>query len=211
MSRRPASCFRVSLGAFALVTLAACAGPEREAAVPPPITASKAAEAPDAAPPATPAETAKPEAAPTEAAKAPVKSAPIAPPPHTPGTSLPGAIPPSTLPDPNVKPVSKPADPVQWLRDSQARQADYTRRVGEAETTKATADAAAQTWERNVLAFKNPFLARPQLSPDDTAAIQGMDGAARVTWAEAKLAAAREARDAAQKALDDLKANPPLN
>jgi hypothetical protein len=49
------------------------------------------------------------------------------------------------------------------------------------------------------------------LAQDDAAAIAGMDGAQRVAWADAKLAAARAARDDAKKTLEDLKANPPLN
>jgi hypothetical protein len=66
-------------------------------------------------------------------------------------------------------------------------------------------------WEKNVLAFANPFLARPQLSPADASAIAGMGGAERMGWAKGRLAEARASRDAAQKALDVLKANPPLN
>jgi hypothetical protein len=38
-----------------------------------------------------------------------------------------------------------------------------------------------------------------------------MDGGARLHWAEGRLADAKAARDAAQKALDDVKANPPTN
>jgi hypothetical protein len=67
------------------------------------------------------------------------------------------------------------------------------------------------TWEKNVLAFKNPFLARPQLSPEDAQAIAAMNGAERVRWAEGRLSEVSAKRDAAQKALDDVKANPPVN
>jgi hypothetical protein len=115
------------------------------------------------------------------------------------------------LPDPNAKPADQPADALRWLRDSQARKADYELRLDEAEIKLAAADTNVAQWERALLAFKNPFLARPQLSPEDAQAIQGMDGAARAKYAEGRLADARAARDAAQKTLDALKANPPLN
>jgi len=66
-------------------------------------------------------------------------------------------------------------------------------------------------WERTILEFKNPLLPRPKLTPEDAQTIAGMDGGARVHWAEGRLEEARAARDAAQKTLDDLKANPPAN
>ena len=88
---------------------------------------------------------------------------------------------------------------------------DYQRRLSEAEANVVNAGPPVAEWERSVLAFKNPFLKRPQLSPEEAQAIEGMDGIARVQWAEGRLAEKRAARDAAQKALDDLKANPPLN
>jgi hypothetical protein len=97
------------------------------------------------------------------------------------------------------------------MRDAEARRADYQRRLDEAKLKLDNADLAMATWERNVLAFKNPFLARPQLSPEDNDAIAGLDGAARVRWAEARLSQISAQRDTAKKALDDLKANPPVN
>ena len=65
--------------------------------------------------------------------------------------------------------------------------------------------------ERDTLALKNPYLARPVLNKDETAAIQGLNGAERAKWAEARLAEALEALKAAQGAYDDAKANPPVN
>jgi hypothetical protein len=103
---------------------------------------------------------------------------------------------------------AEPADSMQWLRERENRRADYQKRLTEAEAAVVQADATVATWERHLLAFKNPFLARPQLASEDAAAIAGMDGAQRVAWAETKLADARAARDAARKALDQLEANP---
>jgi hypothetical protein len=143
----------------------------------------------------------------TESPAPPAASATTTEPPFTPGTSLPGAIPPSPAPS-EAKP-DKPADPLQWLQDSQARRADYKKQVAEAEANVQVANASIADWERTILAFKNPYRPRPQLAPEDAQAIEGKDGIWRVSWAEGKLAAATAARDAAQKTLDDLKANPP--
>jgi hypothetical protein len=219
MSRRPASRLRNVLAAsLASLALGGCGGDGRDAPAPPPIAATKPAEQeqPASAEPSaltpvaeqTPAPAAPVQIPPDATAKA---RPPAAEPAPTPSTSLPGAIPPAPAPDPNAQPPQAPPDPLQWLRDSQARKADYLRRVGEAEANAENARTKAEEWQRNVLAFKNPFLARPQLSPDDAAAIAGMGGAERVHWAEARLADAMAASNAAQKALDDLKANPPLN
>ena len=193
--------------AIASFALCGCHDAPRDAAPAPPITATKPADPEPAAQVPAPAATPAPKAAPvaTAQAKPPADAA------HPADTSLPGAIPPSPLPDSDAKPADKPVDPLQWLQDSQARQADYKRRVEEAEAKVGSTDTDAAAWEKNLLAFKNPFLPRPVLAPDDAAAIKGMDGAERVKWAEGKLADARAARDDAKKALDDLKANPPLN
>jgi hypothetical protein len=47
------------------------------------------------------------------------------------------------------------------MRDKQAREADYKRRLEEAEAGLAAADASAAQWERNLLAFK-PVPAAPE-------------------------------------------------
>ena len=97
------------------------------------------------------------------------------------------------------------------MQDSQARRYDYERRLARlsAELDQARADVVRR--ERDLLAFKNPLMPRPQLSADEAVAIQGMDGVARVKWAEERLTAAKVALEAAQKSYDEAKANPPLN
>ena len=212
MSRRPASCFGLLVLAGAVVGCCACGSDSHEAAAPPPIAASK----PDAP---KPAETAPAPAAATPAqpsatvAEAPPKPGPskAATPGSKPDTSLPGAIPPSPLPDPSAKPKDAPVDPLQWLQDSQARKAEYQRALTDAESSVEAATTTIAQWQKTILAFKNPYLPRPQLAPEDAQTIAGMNGIERVKWAEGKLADATAARDAAQKKVDDLKANPPLN
>jgi len=195
MRRHPATCFRSLVTAsLAAAALTGCGGGGHEAPAPQSIAASTPAAETQATP--TPTTT-------STATEAPTPAAPVEVPPVT--------TPPPPTPDSTVKPQQQEPDALQWMRDGEARKADYRRRLAEAEANLASANLSMVTWERNVLAFKNPFLARPQLSPEDTQSIAGMDGAQRARWAEGRLSSTSAARDAAQKTLDDLKANPPVN
>ena len=190
MSRCPTTCFRTLLTAsLAAIALTGCGGGGHDAPAPPPVAAAAPAEEPRPAPP--------------------VAAPPVAPADTAPASEPPPSLAPTAVP--TAKPQQQQPDALQWLQDSEARKADHQRRLAEAEGNVASASLSVATWERNVLAFKNPFLARPQLSPEETQAVAGMNGAARVVWAEGRLAAVVAVRDAAQKTLDDLKANPPLN
>jgi len=200
MSRCPTTFFRTLLTAsLAAIALTGCGGGGNDAPAPPPVAAAAPAEEPRPAPPAAslPAPT-PPVVAP------PVASADTAPASEPPRSSTPTAA-------PTAKPQQQQPDALQWMRDSEARKADYQRRLAEGQVNVENATQSVLTWERNVLAFKNPFLARPQLSPEDAQEVAGMNGAARVVWAEGRMAAAVAARVAAQKTLDELKANPPLD
>ena len=206
MSRRPASCFwEQAFAGLAAAVLSSCGG------------GSKEAPAPQPAAPAETAAAAEPSPSPAVDADAPPVAASNTPPPASPSPAPAAAPadtappPPAAVPDPNAKPVNKPADALQWMQDGEARRADYQRRLKESEANLAIANASVADWERTVLAFKNPLRPRPQLSPEDAQAIAGMDGGARVHWAEGRLEEARASRDAVQKALGDLKANPPIN
>jgi len=208
MSRRPAARLTAPIFAsLAALTLAGCGGGKHETPEPQAQQAPSEAAAPVEAPPQAAAPAATPQA----------------PPPSTPDAAPPvvaqSASAPASAPDSTAKPVEKPAekpaeqpvDALKWMQDGEARRLDHERRIKEAEANLAIANASVADWERTVLAFKNPFLARPQLSPDDAATVKGLDGKGRVDWADGRLVAARTARDAAQKTLDDLKANPPQN
>jgi hypothetical protein len=204
MSRRPATClFSLLTASLAAIALAGCGSGGHEAPKPAPVAASTPVEEPPPTPPAatTPAPTPEPTPASAATVGTPSVAAADAPP-----ASQQGTPPPST-----AKPQQQQPDALQWMQDSEARRVDYQRRLDEAKVNVESANLSMATWERNVLAFKNPFLARPQLSPEDTQAIAGMDGAARVRWAEGRLSEVSATRDAAQKTLDNLKANPPQN
>jgi len=199
MSRRSVTCFRSLLPlSLAAIALAGCGSGKHDAPAPQAVAAAAPAEQPPPTPPA-----------PTPAAVAPVEAPPV-----TSATAVPESQPsnpPSPAPEANPKPQQQQPDALQWMRDSEARRVDYERRMAEAQMNVESANLSMATWERNVLAFKNPFLARPQLSPEDTQAIAGMNGTERVRWAEGRLSEVSAKRDAAQKALDDLKKNPPQN
>jgi hypothetical protein len=202
MSRRPASCFWEPIVAgLAAVALTGCGGGSRETPAPQPVAASQPAAQAEPAPTAVPS--------PAAATEAPSVVASTTTTEATPPDAVPPA--PAPAPDTNAKPTPKPVDALQWLQDSEARKADYQRRLKESEASLAIGNASVADWERTVLEFKNPLLPRPKLSPEDAQTIAGMDGGGRLHWAEGRLQEARTARDAAQKAFDDLKASPPTN
>ena len=128
--------------------------------------------------------------------------------PQSPDPAVP---PPATIPDPSSIPPGPTPDPLRAMQDSQARRFDYDRKLTRLSAELESARAEVVRRERDLLAFKNPFLPRPQLPPEEAQAIQGMDGAARAKWAEERLTAAKVALETAQKSYDDAKANPPLN
>jgi len=210
MSRRPASYFWEPLVAgLAAVALTGCGGGAREAPHAQPVAASKPAESPQPAPTAARSSVATVDAPAVAANAAAPAAQPVATPEPAPADATPPA--PAPAPDPSAKPADKPADALQWMQDGEARRADYQRRLKESEADLAVANASVADWERTVLEFKNPFLPRPKLSPEDAQTIAGMDGAGRLHWAEGRLEDARKVRDAAQKTFDDVKANPPAH
>lgn len=98
-------------------------------------------------------------------------------------------------------PAPAPPDPSQWLEDRQAR--DEAARQRRAAAEKAVEDAKARVaeLESRLLAVKNPFLPRPVLPPEEAAAWEGLDGAARAKRVEEQLVEARAELDGAEKAL----------
>ena len=203
---------RIALVAPLLVLLASCGSPTREAPAPPPITASAPTPSPSSASSEGTSTTPLTEraAAAERVGASPLPVSPISTPApqFTPDPSVP---PTATIPDPaSIKPGPTP-DPLRAMQDSQARRYDYERKLARLSSELDNARAEVVRRERDLLAFKNPFLPRPQLPPEEAQTIQGMDGAARAKWAEERLTAAKVALETTQKSYDDAKANPPLN
>lgn len=109
------------------------------------------------------------------------------------------------------EPKSPPSDPFKEVQESEARRVEYQRGLVQLAADLEAARALVARSQRDLLAFKNPYLARPNLSPDEAAAIQGLNGVERAKWAEIRVADAVANLSSAQAAYDDAKANPPIN
>jgi multidrug efflux pump subunit AcrA (membrane-fusion protein) len=169
---------------------AACSSPLRESSEPAPT-----AEQPVVSP--------KPDVAP--AAQAPVEPESQAAPPSAPPAPV-MAEPPRAKPR-APEPMATP-DPVKSVLAEEARRVEREQLVARLETEREAAAAIVARREKDLLAFKNPFLPRPQLTADESAEIEGLGGAARAKWAERRVAEAKAQLELAQKAYDDAKANP---
>ena len=197
----------VTLAALALAT--ACSGnrtePPAKEAAPVETSASETAHPVETPPPTTAAAPRPTEIATTTTTPPPATSAPA---PVEVIERVEETPPPPPPPAP-APPAQKPTDPLELLRETEAKRADYQQKLAAAEAKVVETNAAVGQWQNTILAFRNPFRPRPALTAADAQAIEGKDGVSRVSWAEGKLAEAMAARDAAQKALDDLKASPP--
>jgi hypothetical protein len=109
----------------------------------------------------------------------------------------------------DVKPPQPSPDPLKQLEESEKKRVEYEQLLARLATERDTAAAAVAQREKDLLAFKNPYMARPKLATADSEKIEGMGGAARAEWAQAQVDAAKDALDKAQKAYDDAKNNPP--
>ena len=201
MSRYPAKqlWFRSIPMAVALAFMNACSSPTHEVGKDAPAVKSTTA-------PTTPA---------------PVKAQPtavtaIAPPAHDAPTPLesPVTLPPVVVAasvDAQKEPREPAPDPLKWMQDKEARRVEYEKSLVQMEGDRDSAKSLVAKSERDLLALRNPYLARPELTPDEAAAIQGMNGAERVQWAESRVANAIASWESAKKAYDDAKANPPTD
>jgi len=207
--------FAVSLsaGSIAIVSFmalgAACAGPNREVPASPPATESTdAPEATESAEAATP-QTGTP---PTEAAvQPPVESAPAQEQAPTPSETTPAAPVASetSAETPDAKAAETETDPVKAVLGGEERRKEHEQTLARlAAERDAAAEAVAQC-EKDALACKNAFMPRPKLAAESAEKVKDLDGAARVQWADNRIAEAKAALEKAQKAYDDAKANPP--
>jgi hypothetical protein len=187
-------CLIVSL----LLLGAACSSPLRESSEP-----AQTTEQPANAP--QPGDTPKTEVSPPSS-QAPAAAAPEAvPPPPAPASPV-ATTDVKAKPHP-PEPLATP-DPLKAVLAEEARRVEHEQLIVRLESERDAAVALVARREKDLLAFKNPFLPRPQLTGDEAAEIEGLGGAARAQWAERRVAEAKKQLEAAQKALDDAKANP---
>ncbi len=89
------------------------------------------------------------------------------------------------------KPAAAPSDPLKAMEDAEARQADLKLRMTDAERAVAEASARVRELEKRLLAIRNPFLARPQLPPEEAEAWKNLDSEERLKRTEKQLEEAR--------------------
>lgn len=185
--------------AVVLVVAVACSSPKREIGSDASIAKEPAAS--------TTSATAKPSSpAVAPAAVASAQATDNAPTPAE--TPLPSVSQPAAR---TSEPKSPPSDPLKEVQESEARRVEYQRGLVQLAADLEAARALVARSQRDLLAFKNPYLARPNLSPDEAAAIQGLNGVERAKWAETRVADAVANLSSAQAAYDDAKAHPPIN
>lgn len=173
--------------------LAACSSPLRETSEP-----SRSAEPSPSAEEATASSAPSSAPAPSDVATAAQPAPPASPkaqPPPEPPAEKPKAAPALAQPDPVKEVLAEEAQRVE-------REQMIVRLAAERD---AAADVVARR-QKDLLAFKNPFLPRPQLTPEEADEIKGLGGAARAQWAERRVDDAKALLDAAQKAYDDARA-----
>jgi len=199
MSRHPATLLWVRSIPIAVVLalMTACSSPTHEVGKDVP-----APKEPVASPPPVPS---KPPAPAAVASAPPPDSAPT--PPETPVTAVPE--PAAHAGDPKTPPPEP--DPLRVMQDAEARRLDYEQSLVRLAAERDAAAELVARREKDLLALKNPYLARPKLAPDESEEIKGLGGAERVAWAEGRVSDAKAAQVAALKAYDDAKANPPIN
>jgi hypothetical protein len=95
------------------------------------------------------------------------------------------------------------------MQEAEARRGEYEQSLVKLAAARDAAKEAVARCEKDLLAFKNPYLARPKLTGEESTQVQGMNGVERAKWAQDRLAEAQTALEAAQKAYDDAKASPP--
>jgi hypothetical protein len=201
MSRHPATFQWIGSISIAvgLALTASCSKPDREAQAP--VSSAK----------------------PVDPAPTPAPSKPVAPAPATPAPAVsneptpaetpvtPELVPAAQANGPKASPAPAEPDPLKLMQESETRRVEYERSLVQLAADIETAKAGLAKYQRDLLAFRNPYLARPILTDSEAAAIQGMNGAERVQWAESRVANGIAAVESAQKAYDDAKANPPAN
>jgi hypothetical protein len=97
---------------------------------------------------------------------------------------------------------AKELDPLQAMEQEKELAAKRQADMAVAQQKLADAQARVTELEKRVLEYKNPYLPRPQLTPEEAAKQQGLNQAERVTATQKELEEARKAVAQAQAGLD---------
>ena len=182
-----------------LALAASCSSPNPE-------TASAAPAEKASLEPEKPA-TSKP--APTPVATTPPVTQGDPTPAETPLPPPPPPAPAAAAGDAKATPAVAEPDALKWMEQQEAKRVEYPQNLAKLAADRDAAKTFLAKAERDLLAFKNPYLARPNLTPGEASEIEGMNGVDRVKWAESRVADAISSLESAQKAYDDAKASPP--
>jgi hypothetical protein len=132
--------------------------------------------------------------------------------------SLPPADTPAGEGEPAARPSDKApsgsapqaADPLKWMQDRQARQAEWSRQVAEAQQAVSDAEARVADLQKRLLATRNPLLARPEIPDDEKEEWAELNGPGRVELTQQQLETARAELAEAQQKLARLQSQKPL-
>jgi len=128
-------------------------------------------------------------------------------PPATDGESADSAATPPSPAEQATEPATKaPAetDPLAWIKDRQAQQAERERLTQEVELRLAEARTEVAAVEKRIAAIRNPFLAPPK-PPEDDEEWAGQDNVERLASSENELEEARRKLSEAEAELRELR------
>jgi len=117
----------------------------------------------------------------------------------------------SAPPAPGSTPPPTPGGPAgddwaqEWKHDDERRNY-WERRIRAAEGRVAGLERRLEYLNRKKASIQNPFLPRPELTPEDQAAEEGLDGAARISRVEEQISQARQDLEEARRAVERARA-----
>jgi hypothetical protein len=104
---------------------------------------------------------------------------------------------------------AQPTDPLQWMEQRKARQAEHQRQLAEAENAVANAKQKVTDLEYRLRATRIPFLARPQIPEDEREKWSEKTASERAEYTQTQLDAARTELAQAEQTLAQLRAQAP--
>lgn len=115
----------------------------------------------------------------------------------------------ATPANPGDKPAPQASDPLKWMQDRQARQAEWERQVAEAEQEVTDAEQKVTDLEYRLRATRIPFLARPEIPQDEESEWAGLSASERAALTQQQLDTARDELATARQKLSSLRSQRP--